>query len=230
VNCLGIGAPAAVAQLEAQAELGVKHCISIGTAGGFQADQEPGDVVLLTSAVRDEGTSYHYLLAGVSAVPDRALTSRFADALNAAGIACMAGATVTTDAPTAPPPRRSASRANGVRTQEMEAAALFALGQVRGLPVASAGGHRRGARPGGHGVPWPPPKCWAMNTQYPMTKSSVMTPTMIPAMASPWPRSPVWSIAPGPRPAPPSLAGMTEAPPSLAGMKERAGNGQRAVA
>jgi hypothetical protein len=36
--------------------------------------------------------------------------------------------------------------------------------------------------------------------------------------------------APGPRPAPPSLAGMTEAPPSLAGMKERAGNGQRAAA
>jgi len=69
-----------------------------------------------------------------------------------------------------------------------------------------------------------------MNIQYPMTKSSVMTPTMIPAMASPWPRSPVWPIAPRARPAPPSLAGMTEAPPSLAGMKERAGNGQRAAA
>jgi len=34
----------------------------------------------------------------------------------------------------------------------------------------------------------------AMTIQYPMAKSSVMTPTMIPAIASPRPRSPLWSI------------------------------------
>lgn len=139
VNCLGIGAPAAVAQLEAQAELGVRRCISIGTAGGFQAGQEPGEVVLLTSAVRDEGTSYHYLPAGALAVPDQALTGRFGAALGAAGLAHTAGATVTTDAPYRTTPEEICiHRANGVRAQEMEAAALFVLGQVRGLPVASA--------------------------------------------------------------------------------------------
>lgn len=92
-----------------------------------------------TSALRDEGTSRHYLPADAPAVPDRALTGRFADALSAAGIAFTTGATVTTDAPyrtTAEEIRLH--RANGVRAQEMEAAALFALGQVRGLPVASA--------------------------------------------------------------------------------------------
>jgi uridine phosphorylase len=139
LNCLGIGAPAAAAQLEVQAELGVSRCVSIGTAGGFQASQEPGDVVLLTSAVRDEGTSYHYLPAGSPAVPDEALTRRFAGALDAAGIARTAGATVTTDAPyrtTAEEIR--VHRASGARSLEMEAAALFAVGQVRGLPVASA--------------------------------------------------------------------------------------------
>lgn len=56
-----------------------------------------------------------------------------------ARLAHTAGATVTADAPY----RTTAEeicihRANGVRAQEMEAAALFALGQVRGLPVASA--------------------------------------------------------------------------------------------
>jgi uridine phosphorylase len=86
VNCLGIGAPAAVAQLEVQAELGVQRCVSIGTAGGFQADQEPGDVVLLTSAVRDEGTSYHYLPAGVPAQPDTTLTADYAAALEGAAL------------------------------------------------------------------------------------------------------------------------------------------------
>jgi uridine phosphorylase len=139
VNCLGIGAPAAAAQLEVQAELGVRRCVSIGTAGGFQAGQEAGDVVLITSAVRDEGTSYHYLPAGAPAVPDEALTGRFAAALDAAGITHTAGATVTTDAPyrtTAEEIRLH--RDSGARSQEMEAAALFAVGQVRGLPVASA--------------------------------------------------------------------------------------------
>jgi uridine phosphorylase len=139
VNCLGIGAPAAVAQLEVQAELGVGRCISIGTGGGFKADQEPGSIVLLTSAVRDEGTSHHYLPAGTPAVPDMALTSSFGAALDDAGLAYVTGATVTTDAPY----RTTAAeillhRANGALAQDMEAAALFAVGQVRGLPVASA--------------------------------------------------------------------------------------------
>jgi uridine phosphorylase len=139
VNCPGIGAPAAVAQLEVQAELGVERCVSIGTAGGFQADQEPGDVVLLTSAVRDEGTSYHYLPAGADAVPDPDLTARYGAALETAGLAYTTGATVTTDAPYRTTPEEIRHhRARGARSVEMEAAALFALGQVRRLPVCSA--------------------------------------------------------------------------------------------
>jgi uridine phosphorylase len=104
-----------------------RPCVRICTAGGFQASQEPGDVVLLTSAVRDEGTSYHYLPAGSPAIHDEALTSRFAGALDAAGIACTAGATVTTDAPyrtTAEEIR--VHRASGTCVLEIEAAALFA--------------------------------------------------------------------------------------------------------
>lgn len=139
VNCLGIGAPAAVAQLEVHAELGVRRCVSIGTAGGFQTDQEPGDIVLLASAVRDEGTSHHYLPADVPAVPAANLTSQLGAGLAAAGLGHTTGATVTTDAPY----RTTAAeilihRASGVRSLEMEAAALFAVGQVRDLPVASA--------------------------------------------------------------------------------------------
>lgn len=139
VNCLGIGAPAAVAQLEVQAELGVNRCISIGTAGGFQADQEPGEVVLLTSAVRDEGTSYHYLPAGVDAVPDSDLTVRYSVALETAGLVHTTGATVTTDAPYRTTPEEIRHhRGTGARSVEMEAAALFALGRARNLPVCSA--------------------------------------------------------------------------------------------
>jgi uridine phosphorylase len=139
VNCLGIGAPAAVAQLEMQAELGVRRCVSIGTAGGLHVRQEPGDIVLVTSAVRDEGTSYHYLPADAPAVPDAALTTQFGTALDAAGLAHAEGPTVTTDAPFRTTPEEIRwHRANGVCAAEMEAAAIFALGQVRDLPVSSA--------------------------------------------------------------------------------------------
>jgi len=139
VNCLGTGAPAAVVQLEVQAELGVQRCISIGTAGGFQPDQQPGDLVVLTSAIRDEGTSHHYLPADTDAVPDHELTARYCAQLQAIDFAFTTGSTVTTDAPfrtTAEEIRLH--RSNRVRAVEMEAAALFALGQVRHLPVCSA--------------------------------------------------------------------------------------------
>ncbi len=72
VNCLGIGAPAAVAQLEVQAELGIKRCVSIGTAGGFQRDQQPGDIVLLTSAVSQAGPTSPIQAAGRQSVHARA--------------------------------------------------------------------------------------------------------------------------------------------------------------
>jgi uridine phosphorylase len=139
INCLGIGAPAAVAQLEMQAELGVRRCVSIGTAGAWQAGASPGQVVLLDRAIRDEGTSYHYLAPDEEARPDPALTGRYGQALTAAGLDFITGATVTTDAPsriTAEEVR--VHRAAGVQAIEMEAAGLFAFGRARGLPVASA--------------------------------------------------------------------------------------------
>lgn len=139
VNCLGIGAPAAAAQLEIQVQLGVKRCLSIGTAGGLQLGQQPGDIVLLTQAIREEGTSYHYLPPDAPAVPDNGLTAQLGQALDQAGLTHATGSTVTTDAPyrTTPDEIRH-HRLNEVSTVEMEAAALFAVSQVRSIPTASA--------------------------------------------------------------------------------------------
>jgi uridine phosphorylase len=135
VCCMGIGAPAVVAQMEVLIALGVAHFLSIGTAGGLGPDQSIGDVVVLTGAIRDEGVSYHYLAPAIDAVPDAALTAKLADALGAHS----SGSTWTTDAPY----RQSAEeirefRRRGVLTVEMEAAAVFAVGQVRDVPIASA--------------------------------------------------------------------------------------------
>jgi uridine phosphorylase len=39
--------------------------IEVGLAGGLQEFLKPADIIVVTEAVRDEGTSYHYLPPGV---------------------------------------------------------------------------------------------------------------------------------------------------------------------
>jgi nucleoside phosphorylase len=138
ICCMGIGAPAVVSVMELLAVLGVSRFLSLGTAGGLQAAHRPGDTVLVSEAVRDEGTSYHYLAADVPARPDADLTARLGRALDDAGVPYTTGSTWTIDAPyreTADEVSRY--RAAGVLAVEMEASALFALGSVRQVSVAS---------------------------------------------------------------------------------------------
>ncbi len=139
VCCMGIGAPAVVAQLEVLASLGVRTFLSLGTAGGLEPGQTPGDVVVLTGAVRDEGTSYHYVDPGEEVTPDVDLSGELTESLERAGIPCTSGWTWTTDAPYRQTVEEiSEFRRRGVRTVEMEAAALFAVARARGLRMASA--------------------------------------------------------------------------------------------
>jgi uridine phosphorylase len=139
ICCMGIGAPAVATQLEVLIALGVREFLSLGTAGGLRPDQSIGDVIVLTGAVRDEGVSYHYLPPDAKAQPDDRLTVRLRDRLFGRGMSVVEGSTWTTDAPY----RETAEeikhyRNEGVLTVEMEAAAVFAVAEVRGVPLASA--------------------------------------------------------------------------------------------
>jgi uridine phosphorylase len=134
----GIGAPVAAVMLEDLVALGCRRVASIGTCGGMDPSLAVGDLVLCTGALRDEGTSHHYLPTGEPALPDAELTARVAEALDARGEPFHRGDAWTTDAPyreTADEVRRHV--AAGVPVVEMEAAALFAVGRVRGAQVAS---------------------------------------------------------------------------------------------
>jgi len=138
ICCMGIGAPAVVAILEVLIVLGVQRFVSLGTAGGLQPRQTPGDAVLISATVRDEGTSYHYLPADASADPDPDLTARLADAMHAGGIRFESGASWTIDAPYRQTKGEIARyRQDGLLTVEMEASALFAVGALRRVPIAS---------------------------------------------------------------------------------------------
>lgn len=139
VGGFGIGAPAAVATLESLAAIGVRSFVGIGTAGALQRGFGTGEVVVCDRAVRDEGVSHHYLPSSQWAQGSRVLTGRLHDALAGAGLEPTIGSAWTIDAPfreTVAEARHYA--AEGVAVVEMEAAALFTVGAVRDVEVASA--------------------------------------------------------------------------------------------
>lgn len=139
LSCTGVGPSACTMELENLEFLGCRRFISIGIAGCLDASLRVGDLVLLTSALRDDGLSQHYLAPARYATPSAALTDRLRDALVAAGEDFVEGSTWTTPTPNRATAREVADfRAEGVRTVEMEAAALFAVAEARAVEVASA--------------------------------------------------------------------------------------------
>ena len=135
----GIGAPGVSMLLEILIELGVKQFINVGIAGGLQKSSHIGDVVVCTSAIRDEGVSYHYLEdPSAPALPSENLTEALRQTLEREGVYYRQGATWTTAAFF----RETIGeiqhyQQEGVVTVEMEAAALFAISTLRGVDMAS---------------------------------------------------------------------------------------------
>jgi nucleoside phosphorylase len=139
VGGFGIGAPAAVATMESLAAVGVRKFVGIGTAGALVPGLATGDVVVCDRAVRDEGVSHHYLPSSQWAHAAPELTARLQQTLSDAGLEPTMGSAWTIDAPfreTVAEARHYA--ADGVAVVEMEAAALFTVGAVRDVEVASA--------------------------------------------------------------------------------------------
>lgn len=134
----GIGSPGVSALVETMAALGTRRFMNLGAAGGLQPDGKVGDLVVCDAAVRDEGVSHHYLPPARFAHPSAALTRELAEALRGKGFSFRQGPTWTVDAPyreTVEELRHY--RDEGVLTVEMEAAALFAVAEHRGLEVAA---------------------------------------------------------------------------------------------
>lgn len=134
----GVGSPAAAVMLEELIAFGARRFVSVGTAGSLCGDLPPGSLVVCDSALRDEGTSYHYLPGGGLVYPSESLTLRLRAALESRGLAFRSGASWTTDAIY----RETASEvvqhaAKGALVVEMEAAALFAVARFRSCLIAA---------------------------------------------------------------------------------------------
>jgi uridine phosphorylase len=132
----GVGAPLAGGFLEETIALGGKKFIACGGAGALDARVDLGHVIVAESAIRDEGTSYHYLPPSreVMAHPD-AIKAILAT-LEKHGVPHDIGKTWTTDGIYRETPAKvKMRREEGALTVEMEAAAFFAIAQFRGVIV-----------------------------------------------------------------------------------------------
>ena len=135
VGC-AVGAAFAVLIAEELFASGCRLLVSITSAGQIAPVQAPPYFVVIDRALRDEGTSYHYLPASEYSEADLALTELGREAVSAAGMSVRVGASWTTDAPFRETEEAIAAALNaGILAVEMEAAALYAFAKARGRSV-----------------------------------------------------------------------------------------------
>jgi uridine phosphorylase len=134
----GIGAPTTAIMMDELVVDGVEAFLSIGFAGCLDDGVEMGEFVVCDSAVRDEGTSYHYAADETYAYPTDALVDEITRLLAERGDPFHVGPSWTTDAiyrETVEEVERYADE--GVLTVEMEASAVFAVAARRGVDAGA---------------------------------------------------------------------------------------------
>jgi uridine phosphorylase len=132
----GVGAPLAAALLESVIARGCRKFIVCGGAGVLDAAIAAGRPIVVSSALRDEGTSYHYAPASRTIEASPEATAALESVLQSRGIPHQTGRSWTTDAifrETRDKVRRR--REEGCVVVEMEAAALFAVARFRGVTL-----------------------------------------------------------------------------------------------
>src|SRR5579859_302472 len=133
----GVGAPLAAAFLEQAIARGCRRFAVCGGAGALLPELVLGHVVVPTAAVRDEGTSYHYLAPSRQVDADPATMDVVTKLLTERDVPFVTGKTWTTDAFYRETRARTARRREeGCVVVEMEAAALLAVAQFRGVQLA----------------------------------------------------------------------------------------------
>jgi uridine phosphorylase len=129
---LAVGAPFAVLVAEQLFASGCRLLVSVTSAGQITPIGPTPYFVLIDRALRDEGTSFHYLPPTTFAEADAALADRAFAGVSALPGTVYRGATWTTDAPYRETEEAiDAARTHGALAVEMEAAALYAFATAR---------------------------------------------------------------------------------------------------
>jgi len=138
----GIGGPSTAIAVEELIAIGADTFIRVGTSGGMQPEQVPGELAITLAAIRDEGTSMHYMPPEFPAVADINVIEALRQAAIKLDVPYRVGITQSKDSfygqhePGRMPvadrlqQRWKAWKMGGAICSEMEAATLFILGNI----------------------------------------------------------------------------------------------------
>lgn len=128
-----VGAPPCVGQQEEIYALGADCLVLFGTCGVLERNIADCAVVLPTSALRDEGTSYHYAPPSDEIAVNVHHGELFLSLMGEMNIPCVTGKTWTTDSMYRETREKTARRkAAGCVCVDMECASVAAVAQFRG--------------------------------------------------------------------------------------------------
>lgn len=135
VGC-AVGAAFAVLIAEELFAAGCRLLLSMTSAGQLLPLEPPPYFILIDRALRDEGTSHHYLAPAEFSAASGTLLSNVHGAFDGLRVPVLRGATWTTDAPFRETAEAiAAMQAKELLAVEMEAAALYAFAEARGKSV-----------------------------------------------------------------------------------------------
>lgn len=134
--CLSlVGAPACVCGFEELIALGAKKFIFFGSCGVLDDQKVQQNIIIPTAAVRDEGTSYHYIAPSQELTPDPESAEILKCCLTRCGYPYTSGKIWTTDAIYRETADAIAERKNsGCIAVDMEYSALLAAAKYRNVP------------------------------------------------------------------------------------------------
>ncbi len=142
VTSTGIGCPSTAIAVEELIKSGADTFVRVGTSGGMQPFCKTGDVAILSGAIRDEGTTSHYLPMEFPAVADLDVTIALREGARRAGIPYHVGISQSKDSfygevepQRMPVAQRLEERwkawvEGGAICTEMEASAIFILASI----------------------------------------------------------------------------------------------------
>jgi len=132
-----VGAPSAASGMEEIFARGAKYFVYFGSCGVLRHDIADGHLIVPSVAIRDEGTSYHYIPAADEIKLDSDCIAIVEEAMKNLGLPYVKGKTWTTDAFYRETPKKMQRRKEqGCICVEMECSALAAVSQFREFKFA----------------------------------------------------------------------------------------------
>ncbi|HFQ4900121.1 TPA: nucleoside phosphorylase [Vibrio vulnificus] len=135
----GIGAPSMIIAVEELKQCGAKYVIRVGSAGAMQPNIALGELIVAEGAVRDEGGSKAYIDAAYPAYASFSLLKGLDGYLQMQTVLYHMGVVRSHDSFYTDDEETLCQYWNkkGILGADMETSALFTVGRLRGLHVAS---------------------------------------------------------------------------------------------